>query len=91
MSGRWWPRRLPGPVAVTCEAGPTGFGLARAFAMAGIRVPTVAEEDVRDLARAREAIRGDLMRARHRLSKLLLRPDHGIVYDGGKTWNGMHE
>ncbi|MGB8383769.1 MAG: hypothetical protein WCG47_21410 [Dermatophilaceae bacterium] len=26
-----WVGRLPGPVAVTYEAGPTGFGLARGF------------------------------------------------------------
>jgi len=29
------------------------------------------------------------MRARHRLSKLLLR--HGIVYYGGKAWTGKHD
>jgi transposase len=57
--------------------------------LTGIRIPTVIEEDARDLVRCREAARGDLMRARHRLSKLLLR--HGIVYSGGKTWNGVHE
>lgn len=28
------------------------------------------------------------MRARHRVSKLLLR--HGIVYDGGQAWTGAH-
>ena len=39
--------------------------------------------------RAREYCRGDLMRARHRLSKLLLR--HGIVYYGGKAWTGKHD
>ena len=101
-----WVRRLPGPVAVTYEAGPTGFGLARACQGAGIdclvvapsmlerpggdrektdrrdarrlarllhigelpgvRVPSVAEEHARDLVRAREDTRGDLMRARHR-------------------------
>ena len=31
-----WIRGLPGPVAVTYEAGPTGFGLARALIGAGI-------------------------------------------------------
>ena len=31
----------------------------------------------------------DLMRARHRLSKLLLR--HGIVYDGGQAWTTKHD
>jgi len=32
-----WVRALPGPVAVAYEAGPTGFGLARALAVAGVR------------------------------------------------------
>ncbi len=32
-----WLSRLPGPVAATYEAGPTGFGLARAVTAAGIR------------------------------------------------------
>src|SRR6476469_8503473 len=36
-------------------------------------VPEPAQEAARDLVRAREDIRGDLMRARHRVSKLLLR------------------
>jgi transposase len=31
-----WVRGLPGPVAVTYEAGPTGFGLARFLLAAGI-------------------------------------------------------
>ena len=126
-----WLRRLPGEpgqVAVAYEAGPTGFGLARAIAAAGfrcevaapsklnrpsgdrvktdardalllarllrnddltaVRVPTVSEEDARDLVRSREDVRGDLMRARHRVSKLLLR--HGHVYYGGKTWSAQH-
>jgi transposase len=124
-----WVRGLPGPAAVTYEAGPTGFGLARALAGAGIRcevaapskivrpsgdrvktdardavllarllrldeivavrVPTVAQEAARDLVRAREDTRGDLMRVRHRISKLLLR--HGHVYYGGTAWTGRHE
>src|SRR5437588_6958802 len=37
-----------------------------------VRVPGIEEEAIRDLVRAREDIRGDLMRARHRLGKLLL-------------------
>jgi transposase len=124
-----WVRGLPGPAAVTYEAGPTGFGLARALTSAGIRcevaapskiarpsgervktdardavllarllrlddvvavrVPTVAQEAARDLVRAREDARGDLMRVRHRISKLLLR--HGHVYYGGAAWTGKHE
>ena len=54
-----------------------------------VRVPPAAEEAARDLVRAREASRQDLMRARHRLSKLLLR--HGIVYSGGKAWTALHD
>lgn len=111
------------------EAGPTGFGLARAAAERGIdlriaapgliprgsgdrvktdardaerlarllaagelsfvRVPTVEEERFRDLVRCREDLRGDLMRARHRLGKFCLR--RGLRYPGpGKSWTRRH-
>ena len=123
-----WVRAQPGPVMACYEAGPTGFGLARALRAAGVvcevvapskverpagdkvktdrrdaerlarllrigevpgvRVPTEAEEAARDLARAREDCRGDLMRARHRLSKLLLR--QGLVWDS-TAWTAAHE
>ncbi|MDN5812935.1 MAG: IS110 family transposase [Arthrobacter sp.] len=54
-----------------------------------VAVPDSAREAARVLVRAREDVRSDLMRPRHRLSKLLLR--HGIVYSGGTTWtNGHH-
>ncbi len=126
---RGWLHQLPGPVAVTYEAGPTGFGLYRVLTAAGVRcevaapsklqkpsgdrvkidakdavhlarllrldeitpvaVPTVEQESARDLVRAREDARGDLKRARHRLSKLLLR--HGIVYYDGHAWTGRHD
>jgi Transposase len=120
---------LPGPTRAAYEAGPTGYGLARALQAAGIgclvaapgkierpaqdkvktdqrdaervlrllmidalhpvRVPTVEEEALRDLVRAREDVRGDLMRARQRLSKLLLR--HDIVYeDTASAWTVAH-
>lgn len=52
-----------------------------------VRVPGPDEEALRDLVRAREDIRGDLMRARHRLSKLLLR--HGLRFEG-RAWSGAH-
>jgi transposase len=124
-----WIAGLPAPVAVTYEAGPTGFGLARALTAAGIdcvvaapsklqrpagdrvktdardaahlarllhlgqitevTVPSTGQEAARDLVRAREDCRGDLMTARHRISKLLLR--QGIVYYGGQAWTGNHE
>jgi transposase len=123
-----WLQRFPAPVRVAYEAGPTGYGLARACAMAGIactvaapskiqrapadrvktdrrdaerlarllrlgelvavRVPEPHEEAARDLVRAREDARGELMRARHRLSKLLLR--HGFVYDAS-AWTLAHD
>jgi transposase len=123
-----WLQQYPRPVRVAYEAGPTGYGLARACALAGIvctvaapskiprapgdkvktdrrdaerlarllrlgelvavRVPEPHEEAARDLVRAREDARGDLMRARHRLSKLLLR--HGLVYDAS-AWTGAHD
>lgn len=124
-----WVGSLPGPVAVTYEAGPTGFGLYRALVAAGVgctvaapsklirpsgdrvktdakdavllarllrlgevtpvAVPTVEQESARDLVRAREDVRGDLMRARHRLAKLALR--HGHVYYGGRAWTLAHD
>lgn len=39
---RGWIRGLPGPVAVTYEAGPTGFGLYRALTAEGIPCEVVA-------------------------------------------------
>ena len=54
-----------------------------------VTVPSVEEETARDLVRSREDTRQDLMSARHRLSKLLLR--HGFVYDDGPTWTRQHD
>jgi transposase len=53
-----------------------------------VRVPGPEEEALRDLVRAREAVRVDLMRCRHRLSKLLLR--HGIRFEDGRAWTQRH-
>src|SRR3984885_9425153 len=53
-----------------------------------VRVPGAEEEALRDLVRAREAVRVDLMRCRHRLSKLLLR--RGIRFDDGRAWTDRH-
>jgi transposase len=63
--------------------------LLRIGEVTAVSVPTVTTEAARDLVRAREDCRGDLMRARHRLSKLLLR--QGIVYSGGSAWTGVHD
>lgn len=121
--------RLEPPVRAVYEAGPTGFGLARAGLERGIEVrvvapgsipkgsgdrvktdrrdavrlvrllaagelsfafvPSVADESFRDLVRSIEDARGDLMRARHRLSKFLLR--RGERYPGpGGAWTARH-
>ena len=53
-----------------------------------VRVPGDEEEALRDLVRARDAVRTDLMRCRHRLSKLLLR--HGIRFEDGHAWTERH-
>jgi transposase len=59
--------------------------LLMAGSLRAIDVPTVSQEAARDLVGAREALRQDLMRARHRVSKLLLR--HGRVWPKGRgTW-----
>lgn len=63
--------------------------LLRLGELTAVAVPTADQEAARDLVRAREDCRGDLMRARHRLSKLLLR--HGMVYSGGATWTAPHD
>lgn len=52
-------------------------------------IPSVQTEVARDLVRAREDDRDDLMRERRCVSKLLLR--HEIVYSGGKPWTGAHD
>jgi transposase len=123
-----WLAQLPGPVRVTYEAGPTGFGLARAAAAVGVEVLVAAPskvprakgervksdrkdaellarlllagqlkpvsvppdwlESIRHLSRAREQLRRDLARARHRVSKLLL--IEGRLYPGKTTWNTAH-
>src|SRR5688572_18857121 len=54
-----------------------------------VNVPSVEQEAARDLVRAREDARADLMRARHRVSKMLLR--QGIVYSAGDAWTKVHD
>jgi transposase len=53
-----------------------------------VRVPTPEEEALRDLVRAREDLRGDLMRARHRVGKLLLR--HERRFTETRNWTQAH-
>lgn len=51
-------------------------------------VPSVEDEAFRDLIRCIEDVRGDLMRARHRLSKFLLRRGHR--YAEARAWTVRH-
>jgi transposase len=54
-----------------------------------VRVPSVEHERLRDLVRCREDIRADLMRARHRLGKFLLRRE--IYHEApGEAWTRQH-
>jgi transposase len=57
--------------------------LFRAGLLTEVQPPTEADEAVRDLCRAREDAKADLLRARHRLAKMLLR--RGLIYRGGKS------
>jgi len=61
--------------------------LLRADLLTEVRAPTEDEEAVRDLCRCRDDLRRDLMAARHRLSKWLLK--RGIVWQR-KNWTGVH-
>jgi transposase len=54
-----------------------------------VSVPAVEQELLRDLVRCREDIRADLMRARHRLGKFLLRRERYFPGPGG-AWTGSH-
>ncbi len=45
-----------------------------------VTIPSIEREQLRDLVRCREDIRADLMRARHRIGKFLLRRE--IYYEG---------
>jgi transposase len=60
-----------------------------AGSLSRVAVPPTSFEAACDLARAREQVRADLARLRHRVSKLLLR--YGRVYDGGGTWTQAHQ
>jgi transposase len=59
-----------------------------AGSLTAIAVPSPAVEAARELVRAHDAIRRDLMTARHRVSKQLLR--HGRVYEQPSTWTTRH-
>jgi transposase len=59
-----------------------------AGSLTAVLVPSPAVEAARELTRAHDACRRDLMNARHRVSKMLLR--HGRVYPKNTTWTQEH-
>jgi transposase len=63
--------------------------LHRAGELTPIRVPTQAEEAVRDLVRARAALLADRKRAQQRITAMLMR--HGRVWRSGSSWTQAHE
>ena len=56
--------------------------------LTAIKVPPAGVEAARELTRLHDACRRDLMTARHRVSKMLLR--HGRVYPKPTTWKFDH-
>jgi transposase len=60
-----------------------------AGALHRVRVPAVADEQLRDLVRSREDVRLDLMRCRHRISKFVLRRELYYPHPGS-AWTGRH-
>ena len=59
-----------------------------AGSLTSVVVPPVEVEAARELMRSHDACRRDLMTARHRVSKMLLR--HGQVYPRPSTWTLEH-
>jgi transposase len=59
-----------------------------AGSLTAVVVPPVEVEAAREMTRAHDVCRQELMRARHRVSKMLLR--HGQVYPKPKTWTAEH-
>lgn len=53
-----------------------------------VKVPSLRVEAARDLTRAHDRCRHDLMNTRHRLSKMLLR--YGRIYPKPSTWTQEH-
>lgn len=62
--------------------------LYRAGELVAIRIPTEAEERVRDLVRCRETFQREILKSRHYVLKFLTR--RGFVYREGSNWTGKH-
>ncbi len=62
--------------------------LYRAGELVTVRIPSEAEERVRDIVRLRETFQRELMKSRHYVLKFLTR--RGFVFREGKHWTGRH-
>jgi transposase len=62
--------------------------LMRSGDLTAVDVPTVEDEAIRDLARAREEVIRDRQAAKHRVTAVLRRQD--IRYTGQATWGPAH-
>jgi transposase len=62
--------------------------LYRAGELTAVRIPSEAEERVRDVVRCRETFQRELMKSRHYVLKFLAR--RGFVYRDSKAWGQAH-
>jgi transposase len=60
----------------------------RAGELTTIRIPSEAEERVRDVVRCRETLQREIVKSRHYILKFLAR--RGFVYRGGLRWRPAH-
>jgi len=82
------PRKLGDRVKTDRRDAVTLARLLRSGDLRSIYVPTVDDEAIRDLGRAREDAVRDLKRSKVRLKAFLLRQD--IRYEGRANWNAAH-
>ena len=62
--------------------------LYRAGELVAIRIPSAADERVRDLVRCRQCFQREVLRSRHYVTKFLVR--RGFVYRQGQNWTREH-
>lgn len=64
--------------------------LYRAGELTSVYVPSEEDEALRDLVRAREDIKEDILRIKHRITKLLLRYDVHPPQKAGRNWSARY-
>lgn len=67
------------------------LGLARMLSLGeitAVRIPSIDQEGLRDVSRARQRAVGDLTHARQRVNAIILR--HGLYYPKATKWTGLH-